>query len=164
MLERGVAALMLVSFFQGLCQEAYQFPRSARCDRAFVRPNAAGFIAAASSFLFHDGDAVPMSPNPFVDWGQGLPSYYASASADNSRSRARHSFEWAMISVDGMVVTDEDWEINKGLSSPPVIEAMEVPALLERGFHLKPHDCFPAAHSFLRGSAGIPSGSAFPPL
>ena len=50
------------------CQGAYQVPRSARCDRAFGRDsNAAGFIAAASSFLFHDGDAVPMSPNLFVD-------------------------------------------------------------------------------------------------
>ena len=66
-----------------LCQGAYQVPRSARCDRAFVwDPNAAGFIVAASSFLFHDGDAVPMSPNPFVDWGQRLPSYSAAASAE----------------------------------------------------------------------------------
>ena len=82
-----------------LCQGAYQVPRSARCDRAFVRdPNAAGFIAAASSFLFHDGDVVPMYPSPFVDWGQRLPSYSAAASADNSRLRARNSFAWAMIS------------------------------------------------------------------
>ena len=66
-----------------LCQGAYQVPRSARCDRAFARdPNVAGFIAAASSFLFYDGDAVPMSPNPFVDWGQRLPSYSAAASAE----------------------------------------------------------------------------------
>ena len=65
-----------------LCQGAYQVPRSSRYDCAFVRdPNAAGFIAAASSFLFHDGDVVPMSPNPFVDWGQRLPSYSAAASA-----------------------------------------------------------------------------------
>ena len=65
------------------CQGAYQVPRSARCDRAFVRdPDAAGFIAAASSFLFHDGDAVPMSPNPFVNWGQRLPSYSAAPSAE----------------------------------------------------------------------------------
>ena len=50
------------------CQGAYQIPRPMRSDRAFVKdPNAAGFIAAASSFLFHDGNAVPMSPNPFVD-------------------------------------------------------------------------------------------------
>ena len=75
-----------------------------------------------------------MSPNSFVDWGKRLPSYYASASADNSSLRARHSFEWAMISDGGMVVTDEDWEIDKGLCSRPVIEAMDVPALLERGF------------------------------
>ena len=93
----------LVRFYQG----AYQVPCSARCDRAFVRDsNAAGFIAAASSFLFHAGDAVSISPNPFVYWGQRLSSYSASASADNSRLRARHSFEWAMISDGGMVVTD----------------------------------------------------------
>ena len=101
-----------------LCQGAYQVPRSARCDRAFVRdPNAAGFIAAASSFIFHDEDAVPMSPNPFVDWGQRLLSYSAAASADNSRLRAGNSFEWAMIADGGVVVTNEDWEVNKGLSS-----------------------------------------------
>ena len=148
-----------------LCQEAYQVPRSARCDRAFVRdPNAAGFIAAASSFLFHDGDAVPMSPNPFVDWGQRLPSYSAAASADNSRLLARNSFEWAMISGGGMVVTGEDWEVNKGLSSRSAIEALDIPALEQRGFYLKPHDCFPVASSFLRGVGGVPSGSAFPPL
>ena len=147
------------------CQGAYQVPRLARCDRAFMRdPKAAGFIAAACSFLFHDGDAVPMSPNPFVDWGQRLPNYSAAASAANSRLRAGNSFEWAMISDGGVVVTDEDWEINKGLSSRPAIEAMDIPALFERGFHLKPHDCFPAAPSFLRGVGGVPSGSAFLPL
>ena len=76
------------------CQGAYQIPRLVRCDRAFVSdPNAAGFIAAASSFLFRDGDAVPMSPNPFVDWGLRLPSYSAAARADNWRLRARNSFE-----------------------------------------------------------------------
>ena len=36
-----------------------------------------------------------------------------------------------------VVVTDEDWEVNKGLSSRPAIEAMDIPALLERGFYLK---------------------------
>ena len=41
---------------------------------------------------------------------------------------------------------------------------MDIPALLERGFRLKTHDCFPAAPSFLRGVDGVPSGSAFPPL
>ena len=51
-----------------ICQGAYQVPRPMRCDRAFVRdPATAGFIAAASFFLFRDGDAVSMSPNPFVD-------------------------------------------------------------------------------------------------
>ena len=69
-----------------------------------------------------------------------------------------------MISDGGVVVTDEDWEINKGLSSRPAIEAMDIHALLERGFHLKPHDCFPDAPSFLRGVGGVPSSSAFPPL
>ena len=65
-----------------LCQGAYEVPRSTRCDCAFVRDsNAAGFIAVASSLFFHDGDAVPMSPNPFVDWGQRLPSFSAAASA-----------------------------------------------------------------------------------
>ena len=44
------------------------------------------------------------------------------------------------------------------------METMEIPPLLERGFHLKPHDCIPAAPSFLRGVGGIPSGSAFQPL
>ena len=53
--------------------------------------------------------------------------------------------------------------VNKGLSSRIFIEAMDIPALLERGFHLKPHECFPAAPSFLRGVGGVPSGSAFPP-
>ena len=148
-----------------ICQGAYQIPRPMRSDRAFVKdPNAAGFIAAASSFLFHDGNAVPMSSNPFVDWGQRLPSYSAAASADHLRLRARDSFEWAMLSDGGLVITDEDWEVNKGLSSRTAIEAMDIPALLERGFHLKPHDCFPAAPSFLRGVGGVPSGSAFPPL
>ena len=66
-----------------------------------------------------------------------------------------------MISGGGVVVTGEDWEVNKGLSSR---SALDIPALLERGFHLKPHDCFPAAPSFLRGVCGVPSGSAFPPL
>ena len=69
-----------------------------------------------------------------------------------------------MISDGGVVVTDEDWEVNKGLSSCPAIEAMDIPALLERGFHLKPRDCFPAAPSFLRGVDVVPSGSAFLPL
>ena len=64
------------------CQGAYQVPRSARCDRAFVRDSkAAGLISAAFSFLSHDGDAVPMSSNPLVDWGQRLPNYSAAASA-----------------------------------------------------------------------------------
>ena len=147
------------------CQCAYQIPRSARCDRAFVRdPNAAGFIVAASAFLFRDADAVPMSPKPFVDWGFRLPSYSATASADNPRLRAGNSFEWAMIADGGVVVTKEYWEVNKGLFSRPAIEAMDIPALLERGFHLKPHDCFPAAPSFLRGVGVVSSGSAFPPL
>ena len=69
-----------------------------------------------------------------------------------------------MISDGGVVVTDEDWEINKGLSSHFAIEALDIPALLERGFHLKPRDSFPAAPSFLRGVGGVPSGSSFPPL
>ena len=69
-----------------------------------------------------------------------------------------------MIADGGVVVTNEDWEVYKGLSSRPAIEAMDIPALLERGFHLKPHDCLPAAPSFLRGVGGVPSGSAFPPL
>ena len=69
-----------------------------------------------------------------------------------------------MISDGGVVVTDEDWEINKGLSSRSAIEAFDIPALLERRIHLKPHDCFPAAPSLLRGVGGVPSGSAFPPL
>ena len=69
-----------------------------------------------------------------------------------------------MISGGGVVVTNEDWEVNKGLSSRPAIEALDIPALLERGFHIKPHDCFPAAPSFLRGVGGVPSGSAFSPL
>ena len=63
-----------------------------------------------------------------------------------------------------MVVNDEDWDINKGLFSRSAIEAMDIPGLLERGFHLNPHDCFLAAPSFLRGVGGVPSGSAFPPL
>ena len=63
-----------------------------------------------------------------------------------------------------MVVTDEDWEINKGLFSRSAIEALDIPALLECGFHHKPRDGFPAAPSFLRGVRGVPSGSAFPPL
>ena len=53
-----------------------------------------------------------------------------------------------MISDGGVVVTGEDWEVNKGLSSRSAIEAMDIPALLERGFHVKLHDCFPAAPSF----------------
>ena len=69
-----------------------------------------------------------------------------------------------MIADGGVVVTNEDWETNKGLSSRPAIEAMDIPELLERGFHLKPHDCFPAAPSFVRAVCGVPSGSAFPPL
>ena len=69
-----------------------------------------------------------------------------------------------MISDGGVVITDEDWEVNNGLSSRPAIVAMDIPALLERGFHLKRHECFPAAPSFLRGVGGVPSGSAFPPL
>ena len=147
------------------CQGAYQISRPMRCDCAFVRdPNAAGFIAEASSFLFHDGDASPMSPNPFLDWGQRLSNYSAAASADNSRLLARNRFEWAMISDGGVVVTDENWEINKCLSCRSAIEAMDIPALLERGFHLKPHDCFPVAPSFLRGVGGVPSSSALPPL
>ena len=148
-----------------ICQGAYQIPRRMRSDRAFVRdPAAAGFVAVASAFLFRDGDAVPMSPNPFVDWGQRLPNYFATASAANSRLRAGNSFEWAMISDGGVVVTDEDWEVNKGLSSIPAIEAMYIPALPERGFHLKPHDCFPVAPFFLHGVSGVPSSSTFPPL
>ena len=145
------------------CLGAYQIPRSGRCDRAFVRdPNAAGLIVAASAFLFRDGDAVPMSANPFVDWGLRLPSYSAAAGADNSRLRAGKSLEWAMIADGGVVFTDEDWQINKGLSSRSAIEAMDIPALLERGFHLKPLDCFPAVPPFLHGVGGVPSGSAFP--
>ena len=62
------------------------------------------------------------------------------------------------------MVTDEDWEVNKSLSSRSVIEAMNIPAVLERGFHLKPRECFPAAPSFLRGVGGVSSGSAFTPL
>ena len=51
-----------------VCQGSYQIPRSMRSDRAFVRdPAAAGFVAVASAFLFRDGDAVRMSPNPFLD-------------------------------------------------------------------------------------------------
>ena len=51
-----------------ICQGAYQIPCPMRSDRAVVRdPAAAGFVAVASAFLFRDGDAVPMSPNPFVD-------------------------------------------------------------------------------------------------
>ena len=153
-----------------ICQGAYQIRPPMRSDRAFVRdPAAAGFVAVASGFFFRDGDAVSMSPNRFVDWGQRLPNYSAAASAANSRLRAGNSFEWAMISDGGVVVTDEDWEVNKGLSSRPAIEGMDIPALLERGFHLKPRDCFPAAPSFMRGVQrhqldGIPSGSAFQPL
>ena len=37
-----------------------------------------------------------------------------------------------MISDVGVVVTGEDWEVNKGLSSRSAIEAMEITALLER--------------------------------
>ena len=69
-----------------------------------------------------------------------------------------------MISDGGVVVTDEDWEVNKVLSSRSAMEALDIPALLELEFHLKPHDCFPAAPSFLRGVGGVPSGSTFPPL
>ena len=105
-----------------------------------------------------------MSPNPFVDWSQRLPNYFAAASADNSRLRARNSFEWAMIADGGLVITDEDWEVNKGLSSRSAIETMDIPALLVRVFHLKPRECFPAAPSFLRGVDGVSSGTAFPPL
>ena len=126
--------------------------------------DAAGFIAAASAFLFRDGDAVPMSPNPFVDWGQRLPNYSDPASADNSRLRAGNSFEWDSIADFGLVIADEDWEVSKGLSSRSAIEAMDIPSLLERGFHLKLRECFLAAPSFLCGVGGVPSGSAFPPL
>ena len=105
-----------------------------------------------------------MSPNPFVDWGQRLPNYSPAASQDHSRLRERNSFAWAMLSDGGLVITDADWEVHKGLSSSTAIEAMDIPALLERVFHLKPRDCFPAAPSFLRGVGGVPSGSAFPPL
>ena len=69
-----------------ICQDASQIPRPMRSDRALVRDlAAAGFVVVASAFLFRDGDAVSMSPNPFLDWGQRLPNYSASASADNSR-------------------------------------------------------------------------------
>ena len=136
-----------------------------RFDRAFVRdPAAAGFIAVAAFFLFYDGDAVPMSPNPFVDWGQLLPNYTIPASASNSCSRVRDSSEWVMIADGGLVITDKDWEVNKGLSYSSVIEAMDVSALLEHGFHPRPRECFPAAPTFLRRSGGVPSGSAFPLL
>ena len=135
-----------------ICQGAYQIPRPMRSDRAFGRETAAAsFVAVASAFLFRDGDAVPMSPNPFVIWGQRLPNYSSAKSAANSRLRAGNSFEWAVISDGGVVVTDEDWEVNKGLSSRPAIEAMDISALLERGFYLKPHDFFPAA----QGRVGV---------
>ena len=140
----------------GICQGSYQVPRPMRCDRAFVRdPAAAAFIAAA--FFFRDGDAVPMYHNPFVDWGQRLPNSSAAASADNSRLRAGNNFEWAMIADGGLVITAGDWEVNKGISSRSAIEALDIPALLERGFHLKPNDCFLAAPSFLHGVGGVPS-------
>ena len=145
-----------------ICQGAYQVLRPMRCDRAFVRdPAAAGFIAAASAFLFRDGDAVPMSPNPFAGWGQRLPNYSAAASGDNSRLRAGNSFEWALIADGGLVITDEDLEVNKGLFSRSAIVAMDIPALIERGFHRKPRECFPAAPSFLHGVGGVLSGSGF---
>ena len=99
-----------------------------------------------------------------MDWGQRLPNYSAAGSADNSRLRAPNSFEWAMIADGGLVITDEDWEVNKGISSRPTIESVDIPALLERGSHLKPRECFPAAPSFLRGVGGVPSGSSFQPL
>ena len=147
-----------------ICHGAYQVPRPMR-DRAFVRdPVAAGFIEAAFSFLFRDGDAVPMSPNPVVDWSSRLPNYSTAASADNSRLRTRNCFEWAMIADGGLVITDEDWGVNKGFFSRSANDAMDIPALLERGFYLNPRECFPAAPSFLRGVGGVPPGSAFPPL
>ena len=151
----------LVCSYRGL----YQVPRQMRCECAFVRdPVAAGFISAASSFLFRDGDAVPMSPNSFLYCSHRLPSYSAAASANSSRLRARNSFEWAMIVDGGLLITDEDWGVNKVLSSLSAIEAMNIPALLERGFHLKLRKCLPGMPSFLRRVSGVPSSSAFPPL
>ena len=69
-----------------------------------------------------------------------------------------------MIANGRLVVTDEDWEVTKGLFSRSAIGSMDIPSLVERGFHLKPRECFPAAPSFLRGVGGVPSGSACPPL
>ena len=66
-----------------ICQGAYQIRRPMRSDLAFVRDSAAaGFVAVASTFIFCDGDAVPMSPNPFLDWSQRLPNYSSAASAE----------------------------------------------------------------------------------
>ena len=75
-----------------------------------------------------------MSSYPIIDWVRRLPNYSGAASADNSRLRARNGFEWSMIADGDLVVTDEDWELKKGFSSPSSIEAMDIPALLECRF------------------------------
>ena len=105
-----------------------------------------------------------MSPTSIIDCGQRLTNYSIQASADNVRLREWDSFEWTLIADRGLVVSAEDSEVTKGLSSRPAIETMDIPALLESGFQLKHRDCFPPAPSFLRGVCGVPSGSAFPPL
>ena len=45
-----------------------------------------------------------------------------------------------MIADGGLVIIDEEWEVNKGLSSRSAIEALDITALLERGFYLKPRE------------------------
>ena len=136
-----------------LCQGAYQVPRALLFDRAFVRDQlAASFITATSAFLFSGGNRAPMAAARvgIAEWGQRLPDYVAPASAAKSRSRVTDSFEWAMITDGGLVITTEDWEVTKGLSSRPTIEGMSVSDLIDRGFHLDLRECFPPAPSMLR--------------
>ena len=150
-----------------ICQGAYQVLRSLRCDRAFVRdPLEACFIAVASSYLYFKGD--PGSETPLrtliADWGGRLPNYVVPAGATVSCSRQSDSFEWAMLIECGLVVTAEDWEITKGVSSRSALEEMSVSDIIDRGFHIKARECFPAAPCALRGVGCVPAGSSLPPL
>ena len=64
----------------------------------------------------------------------------------------------------GLVVTPDDWEIKKGVSSRAPLEGMSIAGLIGDGFHLSPLDCFPSTTSALPGIGCVPSRSAFFPL
>lgn len=123
---------------------------------------AASFVAAASAFLYPGAgsSSVTVARLSLADSGERLPDYTVPASASISASRKSDISEWAMLFDSGLVVTPEDREITKGVSSRARFEEMSVTALIGEGFHLNTREYFPATPSAPGGIGCIPSGSA----